>query len=128
MAVTDQTATFYAGNRHVLSWPEITGDDGDPMDPTGKIAKFALCAFKSDGVTPNFIAPLLDFSSDDVGSPVTNTGGDVEMEFLPEHTEELVTTKDKDFYFELELYEADESFGVVVATGTVTVKANVVNA
>lgn len=127
MAVRDQTDSMFAGNRHVMSWEEILGDDGDPISLAGKIAKFSLTRFKSDG-SPKLSPPLLDFSSAvSAQVDVTTPNGPIEVELLPVDTEDLAP-KDTDYYFELELFEALDASPVVVATGTLTIYANVVNA
>lgn len=129
MAVTDQTFTMYAGNRHVLSWEEILDDDDAPIGLGGKVAKFSLTKITASTGLPKYGAPVIDWASDDVGSQITVTApnGPIEVELLPEDTEDLAS-KDTDYYFELELFESDGSSPVVVATGIGTIKANVVNA
>lgn len=138
MAVADQTDMMYAGNYHELRWPVIFDDDGNVKDLTGRIVKFALARFNSAGV-PLREDPVLSFASDDPGTPQvtipdpTPTGppftGDLHVLVVlePVDTEALAPAKDVDFYFELEVFESDQSRPVVVATGTLTIKLNVEN-
>lgn len=130
MAVEDQADTMYANNRHILKWNGLTEEGGVALlDLTGRIVKFALSRKRADG-SP-ILTPVLDFRSDAVSPQVTipnPVAGNphVLVELLPADTAALAP-RETDFYFELEVFESDESDPVVVATGTLTIKPNVVN-
>lgn len=132
MAVTDQTFSVYANNDVTLRWDGIldleTGG-GALLNLTGKVVKFALARFANG--EPIRANPELDFSSADASPRVTIPNpvtGDphVLVSIRAEDTAELAPTT-TDYYVELEVFEADGSVPVVVATGTLTLKPNVDN-
>lgn len=132
MASENQTASMFAGNRHILRWNDIKDEDGtSTLDLTGLIVKFSLARKGSSG--PVVASPILDFRSDvsaqlTIPNPAAGNPH-VEMELLPVDTATLapggVATV---YYFELEVYQAADNNPVVVATGDLTIKANVENA
>ena len=129
MAVENQTDSMFANNRHIMRWNEILDDDGDVLNLTGRIVKFAL---SRKGSTGPLLTPILDFASDDVSpqvtipNPVTGTPH-VDVELLPANTATLAP-KETVYYCELEVYEGDGSGPIVVATVDLTIKPNLVNA
>jgi hypothetical protein len=131
MAVENQTDSMFAGNRHILRWNGITDADGSGIiDLTGRIVKFSLTRKDSNG-NP-LLTPILDFASDDPGSPVTIpnpvTGAPhVLVTLVPSHTATLAA-KETMYYCELEVFEAGDANPVVVATLDLTIKPNLVNA
>lgn len=134
MAVTDQTDTMFAGNLHEMEWAGLL-DHGGPglLNLTGRIVKFALAKYRADDPTvPKRTAPLLDFNSEDHPAQVAIVGdpldGHVLVTLLPADTAGFANNADTDYHFELEVFEGDESDGVVVATGKLTIKVNVDNA
>lgn len=127
MVVANLTDTIYAGNRRIQRFTVVDEDTaGSPaFDLTGLVVKYALARFGTNG-EPLKSSPLLDLSS--TGAQVTITtpaSGIVEVELLPADTVDLTPG---DYYFELEVYNGAETEGVVVATGTLTVRTNVENA
>ena len=133
MAVENQTAEMFANNRHLLQWPQILDDDGvTTLDLTGKIVKFSLTR-KDDAGNP-LLTPLIDFRSDTSAqvtipdpNPPDDTTIHVQVELLPADTASLAP-KETVYYIELEVFEGDGTAPVVVATGDLTIKPNVVNA
>ena len=128
MVVANLTDIIYAGNRRVQQFT-VTDEDsvGSPAyDLTGLIVKYALARF-SNGA-PLKDDPLLDFATTD-GSPqvviTVAASGIIEVTLLPADTSGL---QPDDYYFELEVFNAAGDEGVVVATGTLTVRTNVENA
>lgn len=132
MAIENQTGEMFANNRHLLQWDQILNQAGTgPEDLTGRIVKFALCIIGDDG-NPVVSAPVLDFRSDVSGqvtipNPDGSTPLHVQVELLPVDTATLAPIATV-YYFELEVFEADESAPVVVATGNLTIKPNAENA
>lgn len=128
MAVTGQIDTIYQGNRRILRFT-VTDEDtsGSPAkDLTGLVVKFALAKIDANG-NPIKTNPLLDLNSTAHPTQVIITdaaNGIIEVTLLPANTSGLNPT---DYYFELEVFDGSGN-GVVVATGTLTVNVNVVNA
>tara|TARA_R110002153_G_scaffold54447_8_gene151693 strand:- start:1353 stop:1742 length:390 start_codon:yes stop_codon:yes gene_type:complete len=129
MATENQIDTMFAGNRHVMQWAGILDEDGTSIkDLTGLIVKFALTRQGSGGPV---LSPILDFRSDvssqvTIPNPITGSAH-VEVEILPVDTATLAPVSTI-YYWELEVFEAGDTNGVVVATGTITIKPNVENA
>lgn len=127
MVVANLTDAIYAGNRRIQRFT-VTDEDtsGSPAyDLTGLVVKYALARFGTNG-EPLRSNPLLDFSSAVAQVTITDAAnGIVEVELLPADTVDLTPA---DYYFELEVYNGAETEGVVVATGTLTVRTNVENA
>tara|TARA_R110000772_G_scaffold213606_1_gene324166 strand:- start:476 stop:838 length:363 start_codon:yes stop_codon:yes gene_type:complete len=120
---------MFAGNRHIMSWAGILDEGGVALkDLTGLIVKFALTRQGSGGPV---LSPILDFRSD-VSSQVTIPNpivgsAHVQVEILPVDTATLAPVATT-YYWELEVFEAGDTNGVVVATGTINIKPNVENA
>lgn len=130
MAVENQPDSMFANNIHVLRWDEILDEDGDVLDLTGRVAKFALTRLSPSGVPLS--TPLLSFKSTDASPQVTipnpSTGGPhVLVTLLPADTATLAP-KATVYYGELEVYEGSSPTNpVVVATVLLTIKPNVSN-
>ena len=130
MASENQTASMFAGNRHILRWNNILDEDGtSTLDLTGLIVKFALARKGDSG--PVVSGPILDFRSDvsaqvTIPNPIVGSAH-VEVELLPVDTETLAPGATTIYYFELEVYQAADNNPVVVATGDLTIKPNVEN-
>lgn len=133
MVVSGQVDEMFENNRHVMEWAGLTDENDDLLDLTGRVVKFALTRFLSDGVSPNKASPILDFASDDVSpqvtipNPTASSAPHVRVVLEASDTVGVIGTTATPFYFELEVFESDESDPVVVATGSLTVKPNVTN-
>lgn len=130
MAVEGGTDTMFAGNRHIMSWAGILADDGVSLvNLTGKVVKFAL-ARKDAAGNPLIGSPVVDLSSSGSQVTITNpvTGSPhVQVELLPANTSSLAP-KETVYYWELEVFEGSAPTNpVVVSTGDLTIKPNVVN-
>lgn len=128
MVVADQVDTMYAGNRRVLKFAVTDEDNGGaPMDLTGRIVKFALARFDAEG-QPLKANPLVDKRSDTSGDIVITSavGGLVEVTLVPADTASLADAGETAYYFELEVFQGTD--GIVVASGTETIRRNVTNA
>lgn len=134
MVVADQVVVRYANNKVVLEWDGIEDEDagdGSLIDLTGRIVKFALTRFANGEPVAT---PELSFSSDDVSPRVEipnpnpsapdPTNPHVRVTIDDSDTVDLAPST-TDFYFELEVFEADGTDGVVVSTATLTLKPNV---
>ena len=135
MTVTGQTWTFFAGDECVIGIASIPGSDGDPVDLTGRIVRFALAPYNSQGV-PIYSSPVLNLASDDSPASVTipnPTGGTtmldphVRLTLSPAQTAPLATTKAKSYYVEAEVLEGDLSSKVTILTGKATFSPTVDN-
>lgn len=128
MAVQNQSITLFRGNKIKLRFT-VTDEDqaGSPAKPlTGLVIKFSLAKFDDAG-NPIRANPLLDFASDDASPQVVITdsvNGIVEVTLLKVDTEGLSPS---DYYVELEAFDVSGE-SVVVATGTLTLLQNVLNA
>lgn len=120
MVVTSNTDTMYANNKRTLRFTITDEDAGGstPLDLTGYTAKWAIS--KEEGKT----TPILEKATGGNGITVTDAAnGELEVALDPEDT---VSLKPQAYYMELEVFDGSND-GLVVATGTLTIKANIVN-
>lgn len=126
MAVENQTASFFADNRHTLKFT-LTDAAGAVLDLTGRLVTFALAGLGSKG--PILSNPHVDLKLgvDAQLTVPTPTNGIALVVLLPADTAALAPIETT-YYIECEVTEGDGSTPVVVATGEVTIKPNVENA
>lgn len=122
MATTGQKDSFYAGNPRSYTFTIADEDNpGSALNLSGMTARFALSKFTSSNVY-SVVAVLEKTTSD--GITITGAGtGQLRVDLVPADTSALAG----DYYFELEIVDASSN-PVVVATGTLTILRNVVNA
>lgn len=123
MATTGLTDTIFAGNKRVQRFT-VADDDtagSPPKDLTGLVVKWALSTVDKYG-TPSTAAILSKSSAVSGVTIVDATNGIVDVTIDPADTVSLTPTL---YYFELEVFSGTDP--VVVATGTLLVKPNVVN-
>lgn len=124
MATTGLTDTMYAGNKRIQRFTVVDEDagDGSPKDLTGLTVKWSMSTIDKYGV-PSTTA-ILDKSSAVSGVTITDAAnGVVEVTIDPADTSAVDPGR---YYFELEIYSGSDP--VVVSTGVMTIKPNVVNA
>lgn len=129
MAVRDQKDEAFANNPHTQAFTitddDQTGSPKPPLDLTGRIAKWALTDIDpSTGLYST--TPLFEKKSTTAGQIVftDSPAGKLDVNILPADTAGLAAA---DYYFELEIFDGSGLNGVVVATGTHTLFANVEN-
>jgi len=129
MAVRDQKDEAFANNPHTQAITVVdddqTGSPKPPLNLTGRVAKWALTDI--DPATGLYgTTPLFEKKST-VGGQIVFTdapAGKLDVNIVPADTAALPAA---DYYFELEIFDGSGLNGVVVATGTLTLFANVEN-
>lgn len=125
MVVKDQAVEVYQGNRRVLTFQVVEEDGPGYLDLSGYVAKFAVARTNDEGI-PLRANPLVDIASTDSLPQVVITdavNGAISVTLDCPDTEALAAGT---YYWELEVF--DTSCGTVVATGSLTVLTNVINA
>lgn len=125
MVVENLTDSIFAGNVRTERFT-VTDEDtsGSPaFDLTSFVVKYALAPFGADG-NPLTEEPLFEKTTADAAEVLVTDGpnGEVEVYLVEADTVSLLG----DYYFELEAFDGSGNH-VVLATGTLTVKPNVVN-
>lgn len=125
MVVANQTDSMYAGNKRTLRFTIVDEDTvGSPaLNLTGRVLKFVLASVSPNGDI--LTTPLIEKKST-TPAQITVTdavNGIAEVYLLEADTLPLLG----DYYFELEVFEADATIHTVVGTGTLTILANVTN-
>lgn len=124
MVVENQTDSMFAGNHRLLNFTLVDQDNDDAvLDISLLDLKFTLARVSPSG---NILVkhPVVEKKSTVVGE-ITKTdapNGECQVVLVGDDTETLLG----DFYFELEAFDST-SESVVLATGTMTIKPNVVN-
>jgi len=128
MVKVDQNHTIYAGNKVTLQYTVVDEDNGDaPFDLTANapIIRWAMSRISGS----NYLtAPLFEKTLAAGDIVVSGAGNEIaSVTLVGADTGTPANNYVGDFYTELELVDgAGES--IVVATGTLTIRSNVVNA
>jgi len=122
MAREDQDDVFYAGNRRTLRFSIDDQDNpGSKLNLTGLSFKWALVNKRSDGSYD--VTHILQKTSAAGGIVVTNAAtGALEVYLLDADTLNL----SGDYYYQLEAFDGDGN-ALMLATGTLTIKRNIIN-
>lgn len=126
MVDTSQDFTIYAGNVKTLEFTVTDEEALAPLDLTSSIVKFAATILDENS-NPVVDSPNIDLNSS--GAQVTivdAVNGRVDVDLIEAHTTALAAAGETEYYIELEVFDVGGD-SVVVATGTMTVKPNVVN-
>jgi hypothetical protein len=127
MANTTQKVTMYEANRLRLKWTVTDKATGSALDLTGKIIKFAVARLQ--GSTPVRTDPLLDKKSGHADVLlISAVDGRVDTIITAADSADWAIQGKTTYHVELEVFEAGETQPVVVATVSLTVLPNVVNA
>lgn len=123
MVMTNQNDSMYAGNNHTIRFTvkdQDTGGSG-PKNLSGFSVRYALCRIGSSGDVLK--TPIFEHNTGNAAQVLVTdaTNGIVEVYLVNADT---VTLAAGDYYHELELYSS-APFSLVVATGTLTINANV---
>lgn len=124
MVQTGLSDAMFAGNVRELEYTIVDEDnDGAPLDVTGYRIKWAISALAADGSFST--TPVLAKDSNVLGEIVKEdpTNGVVVVNLEPADTAAL---GGRTFYLELEVFDPFDA-PVVVATGTLEIRRNVVN-
>jgi hypothetical protein len=122
MVQTDQNDTMYAGNKRTLRFTVLDEDNNDaPLDLTPFTIKWAMSKVNQEGQF--LLTPVLEKI---LGSGITITGPDDNIAVVELLGADTDTLNAADYYMELELFDGSNE-SVVVATGTMTIIANVEN-
>lgn len=116
---------FFAGNRRTLRFTVYNDDPGvaagTKLSLVGLTAKFTLSTLFPDGSYA--LTALLQKATGGAGITITDAaGGVLEVTLDPDDTVDLAG----DYHFQLEVFDGGGA-GLVVATGTVTIRRNVAN-
>jgi hypothetical protein len=129
MVVKNQSDEAYVNNPHTQRFTVVDEDTGPstPLDLTNRVVKWGLSQI--DPATGLFLTtPLVFEKSSLVGGEMTRVddpNGIIEVNILDADT---ISVNPADYYFELEVFDSGGLNGVVVATGTLTLIGNLVNA
>lgn len=131
MVVNNLSDSMYEDNIRVLSFEPTDEDNGGELDPTG--LKFVFTMSSQDASGNYSTNPFLVKDSDNGPSEIevtASTGpGDpttVKVTLNPEDTEGRGSPSGTPYYFQLETLDVSGN-GVMLATGTETISANVDN-
>ncbi len=129
MAVRDQTDEAFVNNPHTQRFTvlddDASGSPKPPLDITGLVLKWGMVPIDS---SDNFATTPLTLDKSTTGGGVVivdGPNGIADVNITPSDT---VNLNPIDYYFEFEVFDIGGANGVVVATGTLTLIPNLVNA